>query len=118
VRAERAESRSWRSQLWCIGVCPRGDQVGAPAAGAWKPVSSITMMLQPYLSGFFDPWAVFPPPALDGRLIPLPSPALRLLGGEAQLPHDTPDVAGMVLHPKGAFDYRSFHCAKVNNIWC
>ena len=58
--AAMVERRSCLSQLYWIGVCPRGAQVRRTTGWSIKPLSSMKTMLRLSLWAFFEPEAIPP----------------------------------------------------------
>src|SRR4030042_1634379 len=92
VTAEITESRSCRSQLYRIGVWPRGAQVRRTRGWSIKPLSSGKTMLRPVSLAFFYTRPVFPLPICDGSFVAFSRPSFGLLTTPAHGVQDSPDL--------------------------
>ena len=103
--AAPTEIRSRRSQLFWIGVLPRGAHVRRRTGWSIKPDSSMKTMLRPVLWAFFYMRPILPTPPFDGLFVPFPGPLLRLLATPPEGTQKMPHVLRVVAHAEMPFDH-------------
>ena len=98
--AEMTERRSWRSQLYWMGVLPVGAHVRRRTSCSIKPLSSEKTMLHPCRSVFFYTRPIAFSSTSNGLFVAFVGPTFWFLATEAQRTQQVPDVVGMISHPK------------------